>query len=102
MGDNGACKILGVRDIRINMFDGCIRIITNVRHVPALRKGLLSLRKFAQQGLKFISENCQLKVVKGIMVVAKGELLGNLYRLVGETLVGEAVGASAKSESPAL
>ena len=36
------------------------------------------------------------------MVVAKGELLGNLYRLVGETLLGEAVVASTKSESPAL
>ncbi|GKV30830.1 hypothetical protein SLEP1_g39605 [Rubroshorea leprosula] len=49
--------------------------------------------------MKIIGENRQLKVVKGIMVVAKGKLVGNLYRLVGETLVGEAAVASTKSES---
>ncbi|GKV05988.1 hypothetical protein SLEP1_g17933 [Rubroshorea leprosula] len=102
MGDNGECRVVETGDVRIKMFDGCIQTISNVQHVPALKKSLLSLGKFDKLGMKFIGENRQLKVVKGIMVVAKGELVGNLYRLVGETLMGEAAVASIKSESSSV
>ncbi|KAK6283915.1 hypothetical protein POUND7_002867 [Theobroma cacao] len=90
MGNNGEYRVVGVGEVRIKMFDGCICTIYDVRHVLALKKSLLSLRMFDKLGMKFIGENRHMKVIKGIMVVAKRELKDNLYRLIGETLVGEA------------
>ncbi|KAK6267017.1 hypothetical protein QUC31_017854 [Theobroma cacao] len=52
---------------------------------------LAVLGMFDKLGIKFIGENRHLKVIKGIMVVAKGELKDNLYKLIGETLVREVV-----------
>jgi transposase InsO family protein len=99
MGDSSRCKIVGIGDVKIQMFDGCVRTISNVRHVPELRKSLLSLGKFDENGLKFVGEKGYLKIIKGAMVVAKGELIGSLYKLIGETLNGEAAVASGSTES---
>lgn len=51
--------------------------------------------------MKFTREKHRLKVIKVFMVVAKKELVSNLYRLIGETLVG-AIVANAKLESPII
>ena len=71
MGNNTTCPVIGVGDVRIKIFDGIVRMVYNVWHVPALRNSLLSLKKFCKQGLKFIGEKDQLKVSKGCLVVIK-------------------------------
>ena len=38
LGDNHSCKIVGVGSVKIKMFDGFIRPLTDVRHVPELKK----------------------------------------------------------------
>ena len=43
LGDNHSCKIVGVGSVKIKMFDGVIRTLTDVRHVPELKKKLISL-----------------------------------------------------------
>ena len=43
MSNNTMCKKLGIGNIRMRMFDGQIRTLTNVRHIPDLRKNLLSV-----------------------------------------------------------
>nr|CAD1827481.1 unnamed protein product [Ananas comosus var. bracteatus] len=42
-------------------FDGVVRTVSNIRHVPALRKSLLLLGMFCKQGLRFVSEKDHLK-----------------------------------------
>ena len=42
MGNNMTCKVLGIGTGRIKMYDGVVRILSNVCHVPYLRKNLLS------------------------------------------------------------
>ena len=42
MGNNVTCKTVGIGSIRIKMYDGIVRTLTNVRHVPELRKNLIS------------------------------------------------------------
>ena len=44
MGNNLVCKVVGISIIRIKMHDGIVRTLTNVRHVPKLKKNLVSLR----------------------------------------------------------
>ncbi|PKI61542.1 hypothetical protein CRG98_018038 [Punica granatum] len=81
MGNTTECCVAGIGDVRIMMFDGCVHKFSNVRHVPAIRQSLLSLGKFDEHGLKNVTKGGKLKVVKGIMIVAKGELVGGIYRL---------------------
>ncbi|KAK8949495.1 hypothetical protein KSP39_PZI005278 [Platanthera zijinensis] len=53
MGNQSGCKISGVGSIRIRMFDGVVRTLTNVRYVPELRKSLLSLGTLESAGYSF-------------------------------------------------
>lgn len=43
MGNNTPCKIVGISSVLINMHDGIVRTLTNVRHVPELNKNLISV-----------------------------------------------------------
>jgi hypothetical protein len=43
MGNDISCKVVGIGSIQIKMFDGSVKILTDVRHVPELRKSLISL-----------------------------------------------------------
>ena len=43
MGNNVTCKTIGIGSIRIKMYDGIVRTLTDVRHVPKLRKNLISM-----------------------------------------------------------
>ena len=38
LGDNHSCKTVGVGSVKIKMFDGVIRTLTDVRHVLELKK----------------------------------------------------------------
>nr|CAD1835506.1 unnamed protein product [Ananas comosus var. bracteatus] len=62
LGDNTVCPVVGVRDVRIKMFDGVILTVSNVWHVLALRKSLLSVEIFCKQRLRFVGEKDHLKV----------------------------------------
>jgi hypothetical protein len=43
MGNDISCKVVGIGSIRIKMFDGTFKILTDMRHLPKLRKNLISL-----------------------------------------------------------
>jgi len=44
------CKTIGIGNIHMRMFDGQVQTLTNVRHVPSLKKNLLSLRALKARG----------------------------------------------------
>jgi hypothetical protein len=73
------------------MFDGIIRTLTDVRHVPELKKNLISLGVLDSGGHKFTGQGGVLKVSKGALVVMKAIKTGNLYKLEGSIQVNEAV-----------
>ena len=43
MGSNASCKVAGIRNIIVEVFDGFIRTLCDVKHVPDMRKNLISL-----------------------------------------------------------
>jgi len=49
MGNNVVCKTVGIDNIRMRMFDGQVRTLTNVHRVPDLRKILFSLGALEDQ-----------------------------------------------------
>lgn len=43
LGNNKACKIMGICNINMKMADGCQRLIISVRYIPNLKRNLLSV-----------------------------------------------------------
>ena len=39
-----ALKVIGIGSIKVRIFDGVVRTLSNIKHVSKLRRGLISLR----------------------------------------------------------
>jgi hypothetical protein len=72
MGNDDSYKVIGIRNIKIKMFNGVVRILCDVRYIPNLRKNLISWGTLDRNGFNFKSEGGVLKVSKGVMIVIKG------------------------------
>ncbi|MCQ7691360.1 DDE-type integrase/transposase/recombinase, partial [Salmonella enterica] len=100
MGNNAACDVVGRGTIRIKMHDGIVRTLTNVRHVPDLKKNLISLGTLEALGCKYTAEGGVMKVSRSALVVMKACRSGSLYILQGTTVTGSvAVSSSSLSDS---
>lgn len=98
MGNDASCKVLGIGSVKIKMFDGIVRTFNDVRYVPELKKNLISLGLLDSQGCTYTAEGGKLKITKGALVIMKGQKTRNLYKLVGNTVVG-GVAISTQAES---
>ena len=71
MGNNASCKVASIGTIRIRMFDRIVRTLGDVRHVPHLKRNLISLSTLDVKGYKYTGEGGVLKISKGTLVVMK-------------------------------
>ena len=55
------------------MFDGVVRTLGNVRHVPHVKRNMISLGIRDSKGYKYTSEGGVLKIRKGTHIVMKGK-----------------------------
>ena len=100
MGNNMTCKVVGIGTVRIKMYDGVVRTLFDIRHVPYLKKNLLSLGIFDSQGYKYTGEGGVLAISNGALVFIKGKMVNGLYMLQGSTIVGSvAISSSLDSDS---
>ncbi|KAK2975034.1 hypothetical protein RJ640_023931 [Escallonia rubra] len=76
------------------MYDGIVRTLTDVRHVPELRKNLISLGMLDSNGCSYRTTGGVMRIMKGALVVNKGFKQNSLYLLEGSTITGAAVVAS--------
>ena len=65
MGNDAPCKTIGIGSVKIKRHDDVVRTLTNVRHVPDLKKNLISVGALDAKG--FICN-----VGGGVMQVNKG------------------------------
>jgi len=73
------------------MYDGIIRTFGSVRHVPDLKKNLISMGTLEDNGLHYSSRGGKMKICKGSLLMMRGEKLSNnLYKLMGDTISGGA------------
>nr|GEW47794.1 uncharacterized mitochondrial protein AtMg00810-like [Tanacetum cinerariifolium] len=88
VGNDSPLKVVGIGTIQIKMYDGVVRTLADVRHVPDLKKNLISLGVLDSKVFKYTSENGVLYVSKGALVVMKS-MKGNssLYTLQGEMIM---------------
>uniref|UniRef100_A0A2N9H3V7 Uncharacterized protein n=1 Tax=Fagus sylvatica TaxID=28930 RepID=A0A2N9H3V7_FAGSY len=97
-GNDATCTIIGMGTIKIKMFDGVVRTLEEVRHIPDMKKNLISLGIIYSNGYNCKSENGIMKVSKGAMVVMTSQKISsNVYKLLGNTILG-GVAAIAESE----
>ena len=95
MGNNASCKVAGVGIVRIRMFDGVVRTLGDVRHVPNLKRNLISLSTLEAKWYKYTGEGGVLKISKGALVVMQNyQKIAMLYVLQGATITGDVVVAS--------
>ncbi|GKV08223.1 hypothetical protein SLEP1_g19888 [Rubroshorea leprosula] len=97
LGDDTALPIVGIGNILIKMYDGMVRTF-EVRHVPGLKKNLISMSKLDSKGCRYFCAGGVLKVSKGALVILKGKKVGGLYHLQGSTVNGTC--AVSTSSSP--
>ncbi|KAK2987349.1 hypothetical protein RJ640_023650 [Escallonia rubra] len=90
MGNDVACKMVGIGSIQIMMHDGIVRTLTDVRHVPDLRKILISLGTLDSNGYSYRATGRVMRIMKGSLVVMKGLKQNSIYLLQGSTVTGAA------------
>jgi hypothetical protein len=99
MGNNTTYKVVGIGTVRIKMYNGIVRTMTDVRHMPDLAKNLLSLSTFDSQGYSYSGGGGVLRIGKGALIFIKGILVNGLYLLQGSTIVGAAAVSSTHLDS---
>ncbi|KAK4386032.1 Retrovirus-related Pol polyprotein from transposon TNT 1-94 [Sesamum angolense] len=91
LGDDRCCNIVGVGDVRIKIYDGTARTLSDVRHIPDLKRNLISLGTLHKNGFipKADEDRETIRIVKSALTVMKGKITtGNIYKLLGSTVVG--------------
>ena len=103
MGNDASCKVIGIENIRIKMFDGVVRTLCDIKHVPNLRKNLISLGVLNSNEFCYKSKSEVMKVSKDSMIVMKGyKIARNIYKLLGTIVVGEAASMEFESDNTIL
>lgn len=57
-----ACEIVGISSINIKIYNGTISTLSNVRHIPYLRKNLISLDILDSFGFQYLATNIVIQV----------------------------------------
>ena len=78
MGNDATCSVIGIGTVKIKMFDGDVRVLNNVRHVPNLRKNLIALGVLDDWGYSYSSKGGIIKIIKGALMVMKGQKVSML------------------------
>lgn len=81
LGDNHACNIVGFGDVKLVFVDGIQLMLHNVRHVPEVKKNLISTGMLDDEGYVTSFGHVFWKVTKGALVVARGPKVDTMYTL---------------------
>lgn len=90
---------MGKGKITIRMHNGVVQTLCDIRHVPKLKKNLISLSTLHRNSFGYKTEKDCIMVSKDGLIVMKGKRsTRNIYTLMGSTIVGEVAIAVAKSD----
>ncbi|KAI9200360.1 hypothetical protein LWI28_006576 [Acer negundo] len=86
--------------LQMKVAENSLRALDIVRHIPKLKKNLISLGNLDKAGYKYCSERGIFKVIKGLLIMMRGDIQTNtLYKLQGTTIVGRAAISVEKDET---
>ena len=81
MGNHDKAKVLGKGTIEVKMSSGKMMILTNVFHVPEIKKNLVSANLLCKSGLKVVLESNKLILSKNGIFVGNGYITDGMYKL---------------------
>ena len=79
LGDDKPCNIVGNGKVMIKLDNGNQWLLNEVKHVPNMRKNLVSTRQLGSEGCVSTFTNKTWKVTTGALAVEKGEKESILY-----------------------
>ncbi|GAA0153727.1 hypothetical protein LIER_11897 [Lithospermum erythrorhizon] len=82
LGDDQPCDIVGKGIVKIKL-NGSVWELKNVRHIPVLRKNLISIGQLASEGYTTNFQGDNWKISKGAMTIAHGKKSSTLYMTSG-------------------
>jgi hypothetical protein len=92
IGDGSTYEIIGTGSIYIQVHDGSIKKLIDVRFIPKLKQSYyLEAKTLEAMGFSFAAIDGVLKVSRGNRIISKGNRLNNLYYLQCSTVDVEAV-----------
>ena len=100
LGNNMSCQVVGIGSIQLKLDDGTVKTLSFVRHVPELKRNLISLGTLDEVGYTCKIESGGMKITRGSYVAMKGIKKGGLYVLLCETLCNP--NANAISSKPVV
>ena len=71
MDNDASCMVVGIGNIRVKMSDGVIRTLCDVRHVPVLRKNMISLGTLDGNDFNYKFANGVMEESNGVLIVMK-------------------------------
>ncbi|KAL8153408.1 hypothetical protein V2J09_011168 [Rumex salicifolius] len=83
LGNNASCKVLGIGTVKLRTHDGSEKLLFDVRHIPELRRNLISLGALEAKGFRYSGEDGVLKILKGSIVILKAQRRRGLYVCAG-------------------
>lgn len=86
VGNGHMCPIVGKGTVTVNISGGRHLVLCQIRHIPELKKNLISTSKLDQEGLVITFDCEEWKITSGVRVVAKGKRTGTLYLIQGDNI----------------
>jgi len=90
LADGKSLDIIGRDDINIKTSNGSLWTLNNVRHIPALKRNLISIGQLDDEGHCTTFGDGHWKVRKGNLVVAREKKQGSLYMIADEDMISVA------------
>ena len=81
MGNSSASNVEGKDNVMLKFTSGKVVTLTNVLHVPEIRKNLVSGPILSKKGFKLVFESDRFILTKAKMYVGKGYLAEGLFKL---------------------
>ena len=79
LGDDQPCDVVGKGEVQIKL-NGSVWKLKDVRHIPALRKNLISVGQLDDEGYDITFKDKKWKVSRGAMIIAHGKKTDTLYK----------------------
>ncbi|RVW87889.1 Retrovirus-related Pol polyprotein from transposon TNT 1-94 [Vitis vinifera] len=79
LADGSALDVVGLGDVRISLPNGSVWLLEKVRHIPDLKRNLISVGQLDDEGHAILFVGGTWKVTKGARVLARGKKTGTLY-----------------------
>lgn len=89
MGNDSSSKAIEIGTVKVKMFDRIVKTLSNDKHIPNLRKSLISLGDLDILGYEFFVKNDIMNINKGALIAIKEKKVKNLYILIGNTILAK-------------